>query len=232
MLTTCIDNNVCCLAIMWTCGIQFEYGRQQLRQREKLISYFWERKNHRWWGLTPDINWCARKAKILKISQEHLFVPQPRQKGDKLSPNTLKLPQALMMLSTDTYSTLTSKPLFGSFPQPTPKKDIWIHLPLMLSSCDFTIWFFTLMAIALSIHPISGYLPVWNAVCFIYSNPNEHSCVHVCRWHFGYNMDNCKQHEMCQLRVLSVLSSAAKNTSWMISLWSEVNWIYNGTMEY
>ena len=40
MLTTCIDNNVRCLAIMWTRGIQFEYGRQQLRQREKLISYF------------------------------------------------------------------------------------------------------------------------------------------------------------------------------------------------
>ena len=29
----------------------------------------------------------------------------------------------------------------------------------------------------------SGYLPVWNAVCFIYSNPDESSCVHVCRWH-------------------------------------------------
>ena len=36
-----------------------------------------------------------------------------------------------------------------------------------------------LVVIALSIHPVSGYLPVWNAVCFIYSNPDESSCVHT-----------------------------------------------------
>ena len=36
-----------------------------------------------------------------------------------------------------------------------------------------------LVGIALSTHPISGYLPVWNAVCFIYSNPDESSCIYT-----------------------------------------------------
>ena len=36
-----------------------------------------------------------------------------------------------------------------------------------------------LIIISLSVHPISGYLAVWNAVCFIYSNLDESSCVHT-----------------------------------------------------
>ena len=92
------------------------------------------------------------------------------------------------------------------------------------------LWFDSLMSaplIALSIHLISAYSSVSNAVCFIYStNPNESFPVHVCGWHLGNNMDlgrgNCKQHETCSLWFLSVVSSAAnENTSWMIRLWSK-----------
>ena len=73
--------------------------------------------------------------------------------------------------------------------------------------------------------PYLDYLPVWNAVYFIYSNPDESSCVHTSgRWHFRLNTDYGR-HEMCPLRFLSVPSSA-KNAFWMISLWSEAIWSY------
>ena len=116
-----------------------------------------------------------------------------------------------------------SHTLLDSFPQYTPKRDIWIHLLLMPSS-DITtltsqLWMMQfhnlifqtahLIVIGLSIQPQSGYLLVWNAVCFIYSNPDESSHEHDWRWHFGYNMDSGP------FQFLSVLPSI-KNAHWMM----------------
>ena len=91
--------------------------------------------------------------------------------------------------------------------------------------CAFAIGFFKqrsapLVVIALSIHPISGYLPaVKCSVLHLQQSRWVLLCTHVCRWHFRFNTDSGR-HEMYPLRFLSVLSSA-RNASWMISLWSE-----------
>ena len=108
------------------------------------------------------------------------------------------------------------------------QRDVWIlpyaiqwrHIAISHNGCcNLTITLFqsTLMQ--------SGYLPVWNAVCLIYSNPDESSRVYVSdvilaiTWiRAGTTVNNTG--ETFPLQFLSVLLSA-KNASWIISLWSK-----------
>ena len=84
---------------------------------------------------------------------------------------------------------------------------------------------------ALSIHPQSGYLPVWNAVYLNYSNPDESSRVYVSyvilaiTWIRAVTTVS-NTGETFPLQFLSVLLSS-KNASWIISLWSEATLSYN-----
>ena len=75
--------------------------------------------------------------------------------------------------------------------------------------------------IALSIYPIPGYLPVWNAVCFIYSIPTS-PLVYYTHLLMAFSL----QHGLWL--TWNVSASISVSTSWMISLWSEAFWSYSG----
>ena len=106
----------------------------------------------------------------------------------------------------------------------------------------YILWFFNMIVIiTLSIHPISEYLSVWNAVYMLHNLLQSLMSpfllwLWLYRYHSGSNIldsgwDNCKQHEMCPLQFLSVLSliwsSALKNASWVnANPLNEATWSY------
>ena len=74
--------------------------------------------------------------------------------------------------------------------------------------------------IALSIYPIPGYLPVWNAVCFIYSIPTS-PLVYYTHLLMAFSL----QHGLWL--TWNVSASISVSTSWMISLWSGAIWSHS-----